>query len=198
MDVPISFQSREHGRYQDRVELVFRDVAHEQRFVIIRSLTAIVGSQEDYEVLKPVAPYVPKKQKHRAPVGAIEEGVKPPALAEIDWVVPLKQYPMNNQLQRVLEMDDLREKLRLVRSFLPRDFEVRTYGRRKSLIRFHVTVFLTDTCRLCHVVAYRGASRDVSHLYFQIHLSSILGSLELQRYDNEGVTLIPSLHENLY
>lgn len=53
------------GLYEDRAEIAFEDLVTGTRFVIVRSVVIIVGSQHDQDTLKPVVPYAPLKQKRR-------------------------------------------------------------------------------------------------------------------------------------
>ncbi|KAG8867123.1 hypothetical protein FRC20_006671 [Serendipita sp. 405] len=81
----VTFDSRRsRGRFQDRLELIFYDVTAQKKFAITRSLSAIVSNHEDYEVLKPSAPYIPKEATKREVVKEYEEGIRPPAIAQIE------------------------------------------------------------------------------------------------------------------
>jgi helicase MOV-10 len=84
-EVLLAFCSSDRGCFQDRVELTFYDPVHTKRFAITRKISAIVGNKEDYEAIKPTAPYTPKHKKVREKVGSVVEGPKPLAIAETVW-----------------------------------------------------------------------------------------------------------------
>lgn len=138
-EIFLAFSSTDRGRFQDRLELTFYDSAHTKRFAVTRRLSAIVGNKEDYEAIKPTAPYVPKHKKVREQVGSIDEGPKPPAIASIVWAVKLGLYNINKNLERYLEMDDRKERLKCIRSMLPREITCETYAR-----QFHTLLHIEE------------------------------------------------------
>ncbi|PVF97087.1 P-loop containing nucleoside triphosphate hydrolase protein [Serendipita vermifera] len=125
---------RNRGRFQDRLELVFLDARTSKRFAIVKPLLAIVGDQEDYELLKPTAPYVPRHKKQREAIKDLVSGEKPPALADIIWAIKLQPYEIPKGLKTILDMPDMKEKHRMLRSgFVPRELTAQTHAR-----SFHV------------------------------------------------------------
>jgi helicase MOV-10 len=137
----ISFDSHKHrGRYQDRLELVFYDVPHSKSFAIVKPLLVIVGDSQDYEMLKPIAPYIPNKRRQREAVNEVTAGERPPALAAIEWVVKLPAYDIPKSLKTILEMTTMKEKIRLIRSgFVPRQFTSESHAR-----LFHVLLHIEE------------------------------------------------------
>jgi helicase MOV-10 len=138
-EIFLTFCSSDRGRFQDRIELSFYDPAHTKRFVITRRISAIVGDKEDYEAIKPTAPYVPKHKKVREKVGTIDEGPKPPAIAGIAWAVKLGSYDIDKTLARYLNMDDWKERMKCIRSMLPREVTCETYAR-----QFHTLLHIEE------------------------------------------------------
>jgi helicase MOV-10 len=126
----IQFKQNHNGCYEDRVEIVFEDEKLSQRFVIVRPVRAIVGSKADHELLRPTAPFVPRKRTAREPATEIVEGVRPPALKAIRYVVILAKSEIPKNLSIVLSMrstSDVVERVR--RMFIPATWDSSTYSR---------------------------------------------------------------------
>ena len=138
-EILLTFCSSDRGRFQDRIELTFYDPAHAKRFAITRRISAIVGNKEDYEAIKPTAPYVPKHKKVREKVGSVDEGPMPPAIAGIAWAVKLGLYDIDKNLGRYLDMDDWKERMKCIRSMLPREVTCETYAR-----QFHTLLHIEE------------------------------------------------------
>jgi len=138
-EIFLTFYSTDRGLFQDRVELTFYDPAHTKRFAITRRISAIVGNKEDYEAIKPTAPYVPKHKKMREKVGSIDKGLKPRAIADIEWKVKLGSYGIDKNLERYLDMDDWKERMKCIRSMLPREVTCETYAR-----QFHTLLHIEE------------------------------------------------------
>lgn len=149
-EISLYFHSSDRGRFQDRLELGFYDSAHAKRFAITRTLLCIVGNREDFEAIKPSAPYKPRQKKAREAVGTIDDGPKPPAIASIKWEVELKLYNVPKELERVLKMDDKKAKLKSLRVYMPREFTCETYTR-----QFH-TLLHTEEHRAAYVRHMEG------------------------------------------
>jgi helicase MOV-10 len=124
------FQSRHNGRHQDRVEIVFEDESLGQRFAIVRSLQAIVGNKADHEQFKPKTPFVRKKKLTRVPETEIFEGVPPPALKAIPYVVTLARSEIPKQLSIALSTGSTSDIIgRIHRMFIPGAWDSSTYSR---------------------------------------------------------------------
>jgi helicase MOV-10 len=124
----VLFQSSHNGRHEDRVEIVFEDEG--QRFAVVRSLRAIVGSKTDHGLLKPTAPFVRKKKITREPEKEIFEGVPPPALKAIPYVVKLARSDIPIKLSAALSTGSTSDIIgRVRRMFLPNAWESSTYSR---------------------------------------------------------------------
>ncbi|KAG8834962.1 hypothetical protein FRC17_006265, partial [Serendipita sp. 399] len=163
----VTFDSKSsRGRFQDRLELIFHDITAQRRFAIVKSLSAIVSNREDYEVLKPSAPYIPKGARKREVIKEVEGGVRPLAIAEIKWTVTLPEYAMAKSMKTILDMQGMQEKIRLLRAgFVPRTFTRETHAR-----MFHILLWIEE------------------------HQSSS----DLERYDQEAMTLQPDNAKRLY
>ncbi|KAI0693032.1 P-loop containing nucleoside triphosphate hydrolase protein [Cytidiella melzeri] len=93
------------GRFEDRLEVVLLDPKLNRRFAITRSVLAIVGVKEDYELLKASRPYVRPKRtvQLEETIADFTPGIPPPAIAEFTWAVRLLPYSIPKALAKLLE-----------------------------------------------------------------------------------------------
>ncbi|KAF8869388.1 P-loop containing nucleoside triphosphate hydrolase protein [Infundibulicybe gibba] len=131
INLRIEFQSSYIGRYEDRLEVVFEDIALKKRFMISRPLRAIVGNPEDHEALKPRAPYVPRSRTVREAETDVIEGVPPPSMEGIRYInrLPLAIIPtdLSSLLSNNSSLSETIRKMR--RLYLPSSLNGDTYGR---------------------------------------------------------------------
>lgn len=128
----VKFREANNGHYEDRLEIIFEDERLGQRFIIVRPVRAIIGNKEDHELLKPVAPFIPRKRIARDPETEILEGVLPPTLKAIPYVVKLAQseIPKNLSLSLSTGSGSLSDVIgRVRRIFLPKSWDSNSYGR---------------------------------------------------------------------
>lgn len=87
----------------------------------------------------------------------------------------LKFYNVPKELERVLKMGDRKARLKSLRDYMPREFTCETYAR-----QFHTLLHMEE-----HKAAYvtRKEEEYVNSPFFRV---------DLQRYDEEAVTLEPS------
>jgi helicase MOV-10 len=132
----VDFRQNHNGRYEDRIEIIFEDEALGQQFVIVRPLQAIVGSQADHDMLRPKAPFVPRKRTARKPETEILPGILPPALKAIPYVVKLAHAHIPKNLSETLSTGSVSDVVgRVRRIFLPKVWDSATYSRHfKNLI----------------------------------------------------------------
>lgn len=98
--------------------------------MISRSLSIIVGSKADHELLKPIAPYKPKKRLTLEPELTVVEGIAPPSLKAIPYCVPLPFAEIPDPLSSVLSRGTFAETLRQLRNmYLPSSLNSSTYSR---------------------------------------------------------------------
>lgn len=84
----------------------------------------------DWELLKPSAPYKPRRKNKQEPEKEVIPGIKPPQLASIKWVVDLPQAPIPKSLEDVLGNPKVKSVFQsLKRAWLPGVFNSETYGR---------------------------------------------------------------------
>ncbi|KAI0062692.1 P-loop containing nucleoside triphosphate hydrolase protein [Artomyces pyxidatus] len=100
--IKIRLQQPEIGRYTDQLEISFEVTTTGKRFIILRSVVAVVGSQADHELLQPQAPYVPRRRARRRFQGHILEGVPPPRLQAVQWRGKLPKSRIPSALQALL------------------------------------------------------------------------------------------------
>lgn len=128
--VVVHFRETHNGRYNDRLEIIFLDESLDQRFAIVRSLRAIVGSQADHELLKPKSPYVPRKRGSREAATDVVPGVAPPALKAIPYVVKLAESPIPKDLSNALITGAPQDRpANIRRLFMPPIWNSDTYSR---------------------------------------------------------------------
>jgi len=129
----ISFKQPHMGRYEDRLELVFEDTQLNKQFIIARRLKAIVGNKAEHEALQPKTPYMPRTHSSREIIleQDVMEGVKPPALKAMRYVVPLPKANIPTHLHNILAGSETTTKvLATVRKvFMPQVLNSDTYGR---------------------------------------------------------------------
>ncbi|KAG7097710.1 hypothetical protein E1B28_005034 [Marasmius oreades] len=126
----ITMSTRYFGRYEDRLELVFEDVRLRTRFLITRTLLVIVGNKADHELLRPKAPYQPRKRVARQPELQVVEGEPAPTLKSIPYVNTLPKAPISQNLAKILATGSPKEIVeRLQTLFLPRVFASETYSK---------------------------------------------------------------------
>ncbi|KAG5651196.1 hypothetical protein H0H81_009525 [Sphagnurus paluster] len=130
LDFSIIFRQRYAGRCQDRAEFVFEDNQLRRRFVIVRQLEGIVGNKKDHKRLRPVAPYVPRPKSGRQAELSVVEGVRPPSMKAVPYVVPLPRAIIPNGLADTLSIGSEENKIAQIRNiFLPSEFNTSGYGR---------------------------------------------------------------------
>ena len=93
----------------------------------------------------------------------------------------LKLYNVPKELERVLKMNDRKARTKSIRDYMPREFTCETYAR-----QFHTLLHIEE-----HKAAYVTRKEEE-------YAHSPLCRIDLQRYDEEAVTLEPAPRENLY
>jgi helicase MOV-10 len=162
------------GQFTDRLEISFEDTTLRQRFVIVRRVKAIVGSRAEYELLRPRAPYVPRRRAQREPESVVVAGPPPPATSTVMWVVKLTQAPIPTTLAAILASGSVKDILaQLRRTVLPAVVNCDTYG------RYWKNVIWVEEHRMeCVSVCYDLRTAD-----------SVFCRHDLQIYDVEDATL---------
>ncbi|THG94463.1 hypothetical protein EW026_g7017 [Hermanssonia centrifuga] len=131
LEFSVVFKQEYMGVCTDRVEFIFEDTKLKKRFLIARSLKAIVGNKAEYNAMQPKAPFIPRKRTRRDPETDIIPGDPPPALGTITYVVKLPQFPVPERMSYVLSHGGaLTNIVRQFRaSVLPKTLDDATYGR---------------------------------------------------------------------
>ena len=130
LTLDIGFKQPYVGRYQDRLELLFGDKQLKNKFIITRSLRAIVGNKDEHEALQPKTPYYLRSMSKRSPILKVVEGIKPPATSNIPYVGQLPGAYIPTHLEKILSGKDSVAKLtdRVKRGFLPEIFNTKSYS----------------------------------------------------------------------
>ncbi|KAJ7512385.1 P-loop containing nucleoside triphosphate hydrolase protein [Mycena galericulata] len=119
-----------NGRAEDRLELLFEDTQLQKRFLIARVLCVTVGNRADHDLLRPIAPYVARKRTNRQPETTIVEGVLPPSLKAVPYVVPLPKAPIPSGLAGALSTGTTTAIVANLRGlYIPHVLDSRTYSR---------------------------------------------------------------------
>ncbi|KAL4247257.1 DNA2/NAM7 helicase family protein [Abortiporus biennis] len=126
----VSFSHSYRGSYATRIEIVFEDTSLRQRFTIVRNVKCLVGEQAEYEALKPVAPYKPKKRNARQPEIDVVPGIAPPSLNAIKYITKLPQFLIPEPVSKALSRGSTEGIIEHFRtSLLPSRLAETTYGR---------------------------------------------------------------------
>ena len=122
--VEVRFEPSYQGRYEDTLELTFLDLSRGERFVITRPVLAVVGSKDDYELLKPTAPYVrPKTSRHDKPKKVVEVN-RPNVWSHTRWSVNLPEFHAPHDL---IDAAFGRNPSAAIQPFIP-TFDLEHYG----------------------------------------------------------------------
>ncbi|KAI0945600.1 hypothetical protein AcW1_001785 [Taiwanofungus camphoratus] len=128
VSITVTFRQAHGGRYGDRLELMFEDTSLRQRFAIVRSVEAIVGSKADHELLKPKSPYVPRKRTHRDPEVEVIPGDPPPALRAVPYVVKLPSADIPRRIASSLSRGSDSHVIAHIRTVLPQHLDSASHG----------------------------------------------------------------------
>ncbi|KAJ7931319.1 RNA helicase [Mycena leptocephala] len=130
-DKNVTLRQDHNGRAEDRLEILFEDVQLRKRFIIARILRVIVGNRGDHEILRPIAPYVPRKRTSaRQPETTIIEGVRPPSSNAVPYVVPLPEAAIPSNLASTLSTGNTMSIVTNIRRlYLPPVLDSKTYAR---------------------------------------------------------------------
>lgn len=141
------------------MELIFEDTQLQTHFVIVRTLSAIVGNKTDYDMLRPTAPYVPRYRGNRQPATDVVEGVMPPAVRAVTYVVELPHAPIPSSLLSTLSTGSQSQILTRVKSvYLPRTFDTQSYA------RFFKHLLWIEEFWMEYVYSEDLCPKDVEHL----------------------------------
>jgi helicase MOV-10 len=126
-----TFRQSHVGRYEDRVELLFKDLQLNKHFLISRTFRAIVGNKADYHLLQPKAPYVPRERLARQPEVTVVAGVDPPSLKGVPYVFKLPKARIPKSLLSALgsTRSPFEGVKRMKNVFLPSTLNSDTYAR---------------------------------------------------------------------
>ncbi|KAG8879721.1 hypothetical protein FRB99_004850, partial [Tulasnella sp. 403] len=122
------------GRHEDTLELVFYDVIHKRRFVIIRPVRAVVAVQVEQALLAPKAPYVAPKPKPDEPKTTIIDGEKPAAFAKVVWRQKIPDVPVPRYLYDVVDDGPTSKVVQNCRCLLPHPLDVTTFRDHRKML----------------------------------------------------------------
>lgn len=123
VQIPVTFQHHQRGKYDGRLEITFRHSATQRTFIVVRRLRAAVGNVSDQELLRPTAPYTKNKRVKWRDNGAVVEGERPPSLDDIPWIRRLPKARVPKGLSALLASGATREVINQIKStYLPPKF----------------------------------------------------------------------------
>jgi hypothetical protein len=127
----VTFRQSHVGRYEDRAEFLFDDIQLQKKFLISRTLRAIIGSKADHQLLRPSAPYVRRERVARQPEVTVVEGVKPASLKAIPYAFKLPIATIPKPLLSTLSSTRSSSEgvTRIKNVFLPSSLNSDTYAR---------------------------------------------------------------------
>ncbi|KAJ8087535.1 hypothetical protein PM082_006366 [Marasmius tenuissimus] len=128
------------GRYEDTLELVFRETESRTSFVIHRRVIATVGDPVAHETLQPRTPY--RRRKRGIPLrldGPIKTSPRPTTWTKTAWKGFLPKFDVPRQLTDVLYKSEgvqrsKRDTFEILKTFISPAFNVKTYGSRFQLM----------------------------------------------------------------
>jgi len=131
--VSLIFQPSYAGHVEATLELLFFDIDNSRTFVITRTVEATVGSREDYEELKPKAPYARRKAVPKFNyTGLVVRNNRPPTWTKTLWADRLLGYDPPSRLIEVAygprSLGSPKQLLSNVKKFMPTIFNEKTYG----------------------------------------------------------------------
>lgn len=131
IQLAIGFKQPHISRYEDRLELVFEDTQLGKRFFITRTLKAIAGNKAEHEALQPKTPYIPRTRSTRTTISEqdVVEGVKPPALNAIRYVVLFPKANIPTHMHNILAGSETTAKVTATvrKVFMPQVLNSDTY-----------------------------------------------------------------------
>ncbi|KIK54982.1 hypothetical protein GYMLUDRAFT_249004 [Collybiopsis luxurians FD-317 M1] len=188
----IKFHPSYAGRYDDTLELIFRDYQKKTRFIIHRKILATVGDRQDHEHLAPSAPYTRRKRVPLKIDGPIRRSLRPPTWTKTKWVEMLPKFDIPRGITDILYRRGARTRkdvLALVKGMMDPEFDTRTYGK-----RFQILLYLEEEQMKQDLDAYamEEASLTPKHPRYELKVeglaegrpSVLVGDFILVRHQN--------------
>lgn len=133
--IVIRLRVTEIGRYEDMLEIRFARVSNNQQFSVIRKVKAIIGDADDYALLRPTAPYVPRRRaNNRQAISGWISGTPPPRLLAIAWRSKLRRYEIPANQRPILSIPPINTATggdivpAEIRSLIPRTLNLSTHA----------------------------------------------------------------------
>ncbi|PCH37498.1 RNA helicase [Wolfiporia cocos MD-104 SS10] len=161
--VTITLHPSPVGRFEDTLELQFHDLHRRERFVIIRSISAVVGFAADYDFLRPHAPYVKPPWKPREPEPSAIPTSRPPTWSKTKWVKKLGEYPIPPDLAEALNNPVHQAR---VKGFMPGELSVWNYSE-----FWQVLLHIEEDARRCALSRYNLYNTEMKAVYPKYRLS---------------------------
>lgn len=189
----ITLRQAYSGRAENRLEILFEDTQLKKRFIIARVLYANVGNRADHELLRPIAPYVPRKRTTRQPETSIVEGVLPPALKAVPYVVPLPKAPIPNNLAGALSTGSTPNIVANVRRlYLPPILDSNSYARHFKHLLW------TEEFRMDRDLEHYDISNAKLNVYNHLHFLDVPGLAEKRPSVLVGDRILVQKHGSIH
>jgi helicase MOV-10 len=93
------------GVYSANIEVLFEDTPRGKHFIVVRSVTAVVGDVADHDALAPVTPFVPSPRRglRRVPFANVIPGERLERFVKHPYKRKLGIYPLPRDLVDALE-----------------------------------------------------------------------------------------------
>lgn len=148
----------EIGTYRDTLEIRFSRVSNNQLFCVTRTVKATVGDEADYALLRPTAPYVPRRRSDRQEIndGDVVAGVPPPRLTAIAWRSKLGRYNIPESYRPRLSLQPNRSDTgedivpKEIRSLMPTTFRLSTHAQQFCLLLWLEEISMEYAVHLAH------------------------------------------------
>ncbi|KDQ06711.1 hypothetical protein BOTBODRAFT_39424 [Botryobasidium botryosum FD-172 SS1] len=122
---------QKRGRFENRLELYFKENVSQKTFMITRKICAAVGSVANLTVLQNESSAIPLANRHHVRIGYSDAdmilGEVPEPLKAIPWIVPLDVYKVPKSISRILDEGKLRTRIEGIRSVTPGKLIAGTY-----------------------------------------------------------------------
>ncbi|PPQ70505.1 hypothetical protein CVT24_013275 [Panaeolus cyanescens] len=128
----VVFHPSDVGHYEDVLELLFLRIEDSKRFIITRTVEAVVGDREDHEQLRPKIPYQRRKIVRHDLIELVIPSLRPPAWTQTKWTDRLFQFPLPAPLIEGVygpSVKTAKQAISTARRFMPNVFNLETYGR---------------------------------------------------------------------
>lgn len=128
----LKFNTTTLGRFDDRIEFIFRDETLSQQFVIARPILGTIANRAELEALGPIAPYVrPARRRFHDQEGHDDiPGPRYEFESDVIWVAKLAPFNVPQKIKDILSVGSTNQQIDSIRTMaLPPVFDATSYSR---------------------------------------------------------------------